>query len=244
MEAYYYLGNAYRINNQLEKAIDTYIIFKSKMNKDFFNVELVDRQIEACKNAMELQKQEVDFNIQNLGQSVNNKFSNFRPAISADNTTLAYTTIDNHGSKVIYICKQADDGSWGRPKNITEDIVSRGDCHVSAINNDGSIILIVKNDGFTADIYFSEYFDRTWTKMKKMSGGINSKYMETHASFSRDNMTIFFTSDRKESMGELDIFKSELNEKYVRKAIFYYEKYLYFGGEKEKEVKEFLKLLK
>ena len=38
--------------------------------------------------------------------------------------------------------------------------------------------------------------------------------------------------------------KSEQNEKYVRKAVFYYEKYLYLGGEKEEEVKELLKPLK
>lgn len=38
--------------------------------------------------------------------------------------------------------------------------------------------------------------------------------------------------------------KSEKNEKFVRRAVFYYEKYLYLGGEKEEEVKELLKSLK
>jgi tetratricopeptide (TPR) repeat protein len=45
-------------------------------------------------------------------------------------------------------------------------------------------------------------------------------------------------------LGRIYHAKSELNEKYVSRAIFYYEKYLYLGGEKEKEVKGLLKSLK
>lgn len=45
-------------------------------------------------------------------------------------------------------------------------------------------------------------------------------------------------------VGKIYQAKSELNEKYVEKAIFYYEKYLYLGGEKEEEVKKLLKSLK
>ena len=45
-------------------------------------------------------------------------------------------------------------------------------------------------------------------------------------------------------IGKIFEEKSEQNEKYVRKAISYYEKYLFLGGEKEAEVKERLKKLK
>ena len=45
-------------------------------------------------------------------------------------------------------------------------------------------------------------------------------------------------------IGRIYEAKSEFNEKYVRKAIFYYERYLYLGGEKEEEVKKLLKSLK
>ncbi len=45
-------------------------------------------------------------------------------------------------------------------------------------------------------------------------------------------------------LGNIYNKKSEQNEKYVRKAVFYYERYLYLGGEKEEEVKELLKSLK
>ena len=45
-------------------------------------------------------------------------------------------------------------------------------------------------------------------------------------------------------LGNIYNKKSEQNEKHVRNAVFYYEKYLYLGGEKEEEVKELLKSLK
>ncbi len=45
-------------------------------------------------------------------------------------------------------------------------------------------------------------------------------------------------------LGNIYNKKSEQNEKYVRNAVFYYEEYLYLGGEMEEEVKELLKSLK
>jgi len=45
-------------------------------------------------------------------------------------------------------------------------------------------------------------------------------------------------------MGKIYEGKSEHEEKYVRKAVSYYQRYLYLGGEREAEVKERLKSLK
>lgn len=45
-------------------------------------------------------------------------------------------------------------------------------------------------------------------------------------------------------IGKIYEAKSKQNERYVRQAIFYYEKYIYLGGEKEEEVKELLKSIK
>jgi tetratricopeptide (TPR) repeat protein len=45
-------------------------------------------------------------------------------------------------------------------------------------------------------------------------------------------------------LGKIYHQKAEINRKYVEKAIFYYEMYLYLGGKEEAEVKDSLKLLK
>ena len=45
-------------------------------------------------------------------------------------------------------------------------------------------------------------------------------------------------------VGKIYEKKSESNEKFVQEAIYYYEKYIYFGGENEAEVKKILRSLK
>jgi len=45
-------------------------------------------------------------------------------------------------------------------------------------------------------------------------------------------------------IGKIYQARSEKNEKFVRKAVECYEKYLYLGGEKEKEVRELLRSLR
>jgi len=45
-------------------------------------------------------------------------------------------------------------------------------------------------------------------------------------------------------IGKIYQAKSEVDKSYIKEAIFFYEKYLYFGGKKEAEVKEILKSLK
>ena len=45
-------------------------------------------------------------------------------------------------------------------------------------------------------------------------------------------------------IGKIYHKKTIQNEKYLRKAVFYFEKYLYLGGKKEKEVRELLNSLK
>lgn len=50
--------------------------------------------------------------------------------------------------------------------------------------------------------------------------------------------------DSHYALGKIYHAKSEFNERYIRKAISYYERYLYLGGKKETEVKESLRSLK
>jgi len=45
-------------------------------------------------------------------------------------------------------------------------------------------------------------------------------------------------------IGKIYQAKSELDKSYIKEAIFYLEKHLYFGGKKDAEVKEILKSLK
>jgi predicted Zn-dependent protease len=46
-DSYYYLANAYRINNQLEKALSTYELFKKNLDTKVYDTTIVNEQIKS-----------------------------------------------------------------------------------------------------------------------------------------------------------------------------------------------------
>ena len=89
-ESHFFLGNAYRTNNQLEKAIETYKAFKKIGDPEIYNFELVDDQILCCENALEMMNRPVDFRMTNLGERINTRHSDMNPVISGDHNKLVY----------------------------------------------------------------------------------------------------------------------------------------------------------
>ncbi len=73
LDAYVSLANAYRINDELEKAITTYNVFNTKAREsgEMTNQEFVDQQITACRNAIENYKNPVEIFEDNLGARIN-----------------------------------------------------------------------------------------------------------------------------------------------------------------------------
>ena len=53
-DALYYLANAYRINNQLDNALETYDLFKRNMDTEVYDSAVVNLQIQSCLNARNL----------------------------------------------------------------------------------------------------------------------------------------------------------------------------------------------
>ena len=77
---------------------------------------------------------------------------------------------------------------------------------------DGNTMLLVVSDQFSSNIYKTVFADNRWYPAESIGKPINSRYFESHASFSPDGQSIFFTSNRTESLGGMDIFRSDLQE--------------------------------
>ena len=93
LDVFFQLGNAYRINNQLDKAIEKYKYFKKQLSakNKMINEDFVDQQILACKNALKLMATPLKIKRTNLGDTVNISSINLNPVISGDGNTLAFT---------------------------------------------------------------------------------------------------------------------------------------------------------
>jgi len=211
VDALLYLGNAYRINKNIEKACYTYNEYINKLETEDEKVQAYAKmQIDACQRARLAYLNPKDVQIENLGTKYNTNLDNFQPVLSADGTKMAFMSEKKFYDAVYFVQKK--NGQWLNPINITPQIQSDGNQYVTSLSHDGSKMLLAKVDNFDSDIVISEYSSMHWSKSKNIGKPVNSKYFEYHACLSADGKTLYFTSNRPESIGEMDIFVSHLNE--------------------------------
>ncbi len=206
LEANFYLGNAYRINDQLEKAIETYEQFKNQADPELYDLELVNEQIRACNNAIDLKTRPVDIEIQNLGDRINTRFSDVQPVISGDESRLVFVQKQAFFDALAY--SEKIDGEWSFPRVLMEELQVDEDVYPASLSYDGNTLFIYRNDNFTGNLYTSTYAEGRWSSLTRLNENINTKYWESHASLNKPGDTLYFTSNRKGGFGGLDIYYS------------------------------------
>lgn len=208
VDAFLYLGNAYRVNNMLDKAIESYSKYKELATSPG-EISYATQQITACNTAIRFMNNAREFRYTNLGDSVNGPSSNYKAVISGDGMTLIYMNELPFYDAVYYSSYSGQ--NWTAPVNITPQIQSDGDQFVSSVSYDGTQLFLTREDAFNSDIYVSRFIDGKWSRSVPVAGqDINTKFWESHASISRDGKTLFLTSNRKGGFGEMDLYKTEL----------------------------------
>lgn len=206
-ESWYYLGVAYRINYQFEKAIDAFERFGSTLMKnDTENILFIEHQIQVCRNATELMKEKVDFTEENAGDLFNDSNSNFNPVISTDGKSFVYMTSLKFYDAIFFSRKERN--RWSSPVNITPEIESDGNMYVSSLSSDGSLLFLTRISDDNSDIFVSRYDGTRWSVATKLNSNINTRSWESHASISPDGRSLIFASDRPGGFGGLDLYVS------------------------------------
>jgi outer membrane protein OmpA-like peptidoglycan-associated protein len=210
IDAFLYLGNAYRVNNMLDKAYLAYKKYKEVLPAEEKTLqEYADKQVDACKIAKEFMQKPLDISFINLGHPINTSSDESRAVVSGDGSTLAYMhRLPFYDAVYISINKN---GKWAEPTNITPQIMSDGDQFVSCISYDGKMLLLTKEDVFNSDIYVSHLVNQRWTKSEPMKSDINTKYWESHASMTEDGKSLYFSSNRRGGIGNMDIYVTNLD---------------------------------
>lgn len=217
--AYYLLGQAYRLAYRFPESNTYFSKFKDIVGDR--NKELstdLDKQIETNNNAVEFIKDTAAVTITNLGDSVNSAYPDYSPVVSADESTLIFTskrpgstggdkTDNDQFYEDIYISQKKKDGTWGSPVSIGTNINSNDNEADIGLSADGQQLFVYRgvNGG---DIYYSILDGDTWSNLIPLGANINTKAWETHASMSVDGNTLYFVSDRKEGgYGGRDIWR-------------------------------------
>jgi tetratricopeptide (TPR) repeat protein len=206
-DALYYLANAYRINNQINKALETYELFKKNLDVNIYDSMVVNQQIESCRNAKVLMAKPLYVREHNLGNNINEETSEFNPVISDDENIMVFSQALAFYDAIQYSTRV--NGSWTTPQNMNEMLkVDRG-ISPTSLSDDGTVLFLYNSENYDGNIYSAHYENGVWGPIVRLNDNINTKYWESHAAISHDNNRLYFTSNRKNSIGGLDIYVSE-----------------------------------
>ncbi|MBI5008069.1 MAG: PD40 domain-containing protein, partial [Bacteroidia bacterium] len=206
-DALYHLANAYRINNQLDKALETYRIFQKNLNSNIYDTAVVNLQIQSCLNAKELMNKPLYIKVNNLGNLINESYSDFNPVISDNEDLLVYSKSLAFYDALLYSTKT--NGQWSGPMNMNEILIVDDDLFPTSLSHDGKTLYLYSSRDFDGIIYTTTFSNGTWNPPVMLNGNINTKYWESHATVSHDDKKLYFTSNRKSSLGGLDIYVSK-----------------------------------
>lgn len=218
-EAWFFLAKAYRIDGQLDKAINAYKEYQSKIPaSDSYMHSFLPLQIKSCEtaktfisNPVSIIKTPIDFNEEG---------DNYFPAVSGNGNFIAFTAYQEYRDpdfgpsyfdNIKFSKKEGD--SWGRTKDLTSDIASDGYVSTSFLSYNGDYMLLYKYDMGNENLYYTELEGSRWSEMKKLSKNISGKDNETHGSITRDGSTIYFVTDRPGGLGQKDIWFSVKDSK-------------------------------
>jgi outer membrane protein OmpA-like peptidoglycan-associated protein len=221
---YKFLGDAYHLNYQFDKAIVSYQKFLALMSENKKNdkalIDETNRKIEMCKTGKLLVTTPVVVKIQNLGSSVNSTYADYSPVLSADQQTLFFTSRrpetkggekdqDGNYMEDIYMSTKTKAG-WAKAENIGAPINT--DFHDANVgmSPDGQTILIYKDDMGDGNIYSTSLNGDKWSTPIKLNDNINTKHWEPSAFISADGSSLYFISNKPGGYGGRDLYVSKL----------------------------------
>lgn len=213
---YYYLGLSYQSNRQFKSAQEFFGEYKRR-NKS--QAALADKKIRQSQFADSLTRIPSNVIVENVGSAINSAFHEYSPLVSADGNTMIFTS--NRPDEVsgrsfskfedIYISKRAD-GQWSKPVKISPNINIEFNDAAASLSPDGKTLVLYYEYG-GGDIYVSKSDGTEWTKPTPLNSNINSPLSwETSAFLTNDGKQLYFTSNRPEGYGNLDIYVSEMEQ--------------------------------
>lgn len=218
IENWYYLGLAYHLNNQIEKAIEAfekYISLKPKKS----DIEKAKKKIEECNNAKKLMANPINVTFTNLGPEINSPDPDYYPYVNENETFLVFTSrrkeniggnkieIDGYRPSDIWFSR-VENGKWIKAYNAGKVINTNYDEQCVSLSTDGNqMVVYFDNIKKYGDLYTSDRnLNGDFTKIKPMHPFISDpKTIETSGSFTSDG-NVFFFARRQTIDDQSDIY--------------------------------------
>ena len=227
-ELHYYLGRAYHLNEQLDKAQEHFNMLKKDVSKKHILQDDADLGLVQTEVAKKLMASPRNYIIKNVGKTINSAYEDFAPVTTADDNVLFFTSRrlrkdslnnelfspqDGKYFEDVYVSyRSRENGLWQEPEILGSVSNPRSNQATISVTVDGFRLFLYIDDDGDGNIYVSEYDGQEYGPIKPLdtSNKINSKSWETHATASLDGSTIYFVSDRDGGFGGRDIYEAKL----------------------------------
>jgi len=221
-ETTYYLGIAYAINYEFDKAIE--VLTKYIENQGNFVKEAQKRKSD-CVHAKTLMQSPIEISFTNLGSNINSDAADYYPFISGDEHTLSYTSrrklkgkieYDGYYPSDVYICNY--DGSVfspGRPLKLNSPYNDQS----TGMSLDGTEMFYYSDRVVSGELFIVKKEGDTFKSKSKVPKIDLDPFLESAVCVSPDGNTIIFSSNTNKayeasnsnsktqtSMGQLDLW--------------------------------------
>jgi outer membrane protein OmpA-like peptidoglycan-associated protein/tetratricopeptide (TPR) repeat protein len=156
---------------------------------------------------------------ENLGRNVNTEFWESTPSLSPDKKDLYFSSNrpGGYGGKDIWVCHRTENGRWSQPENLGPDINTSGDESTPFIHADNQTLYFNSNGlpGYSEkpDLFVTrKQTDGKWSKPENLGYPINTIDDEGSMIVAADGKTAYYSSDKIDTKGGLDIYTFELRE--------------------------------
>lgn len=166
----------------------------------------------------------VPFKPVNLGTEINSQGDEYMPNLTADGSTLFFTTRRpgnmggfnprwNDFGEDFYISRLVN-GKWSKAETLGPPINTSDNEGAACFSQDGQWVYFTgcnRPEGLgECDIYISSYDGKNWSSPVNLGEGVNSANYETQPWLSHDGRTLYFVSTRAGGHGGTDIWYSRL----------------------------------
>ncbi len=224
-ETYLVLGKIHLADEKIEEAKNELTQYKTLVKSSDAKLNDVDLYLNYCTNAKKFIDNPRSLKIENLGTVINSKFDDQTPCISADGKKLVFNTrrpettnspkdIEGDGKyfQDIFISTwDTINKVWVLAEGVQGNVNTDAHDACTGIAPDGKQIFIYKNDindneSRGGDVFISKVVSNKWKTPETMGKPINTSYFEGGASITADGKIVYFTSERKGSLGKSDIW--------------------------------------
>jgi len=222
VDSYFYLGRCYHLDANIPKARENYELFQNNAPRTSELLPKTELMLKQCDIAKESLESPVNYEMINLGKTINSNAPEYSPIVSLDGQALYFTSRrlredesnegiidpkDNMYLEDVYVSYRENGKEWRNPEVLDFCLPERNEATV-AVSTDERSIYVYKDDEGNGDIFYSEFEDSRFKKLQPLeTEGINTDAWEPHLTVSPDGRVKYFSSDREGGFGGRDIYR-------------------------------------